>query len=242
MRETGTIEGRVKTRSRLSITTPRAKLTLSAEQIIADYRLAVRSRAASELGRREVLAGRAPFGIFGDGKEVAQLAMAHVMRPGDWRSGYYRDQTVMLAVGVTTLAQYFAQLYADADVTRDPFSGGRQMSNHYATRIVDEQGHWRDLLASVQVASDFSPVAAHMPRSVGLAWSSKLYRESAVLRDVAKGFSHNGDEVCFTTIGNAAAAEGLFWESVNAAGVLQVPLLISVWDDGYASRSRTSCR
>ncbi len=223
----------MKTRSRPSITTPRAKLTLSAEQIIADYRLAVRSRAASELGRREVLAGRAPFGIFGDGKEVAQLAMAHVMRPGDWRSGYYRDQTVMLAVGVTNLQQYFAQLYADADVTRDPFSGGRQMSNHYATRIVDEQGHWRDLLRAIQVASDFSPVAAHMPRSVGLAWASKLYRQSAVLSDAAKGFSRNGDEVCFTTIGNAAAAEGLFWESVNAAGVLQVPLLISVWDDGY---------
>ena len=144
VRETGTIKDGVKTRSRPSITTPRAKLTLSAEQIIADYRLAVRSRAASELGRREVLAGRAPFGIFGDGKEVAQLAMAHVMRPGDWRSGYYRDQTVMMAVGTTTLEQYFAQLYADADVLRDPFSGGRQMSNHYATRIVDEQGHWRD--------------------------------------------------------------------------------------------------
>jgi pyruvate/2-oxoglutarate/acetoin dehydrogenase E1 component/TPP-dependent pyruvate/acetoin dehydrogenase alpha subunit len=233
VRETGTIEDGVKTRSRPSITTPRAKLTLSAEQIIADYRLAVRSRAASELGRREVLAGRAPFGIFGDGKEVAQLAMAHVMRPGDWRSGYYRDQTVMMAVGTTTLEQYFAQLYADADATRDPFSGGRQMSNHYATRIVDEQGHWRDLLAAVQSASDFSPVAAHMPRSVGLAWASKLYRDSAVLRDVAKGFSRNGDEICFSTIGNAAAAEGLFWESVNAAGVLQIPLLISVWDDGY---------
>ncbi len=238
MRETGTIKSGVKTRSRLFITTPRAKLTLSAEQIIADYRLAVRSRAASELGRREVLAGRAPFGIFGDGKEVAQLAMAHVMRPGDWRSGYYRDQTVMLAIGVTTLEQYFAQLYADADVGREPFSGGRQMSNHYATRIVDAAGHWRDLLNTVQVASDFSPVAAHMPRSVGLAWASKLYRESAALRDAAKGFSRNGDEVCFTTIGNAAAAEGLFWESVNAVGVLQVPLLISVWDSTSGSHER----
>jgi pyruvate/2-oxoglutarate/acetoin dehydrogenase E1 component/TPP-dependent pyruvate/acetoin dehydrogenase alpha subunit len=232
VRETGTIKGGVKTRSK-PITTPRAKLSLSPEQIIADYRLAVRSRAASELGRREVLAGRAPFGIFGDGKEVAQLALAHVMRPGDWRSGYYRDQTVMMAVGTTTLEQYFAQLYADADVTKDPFSGGRQMSNHYATRIVDERGHWRDLLSAVQSASDFSPVAAHMPRSVGLAWASKLYRESAVLRDVANHFSHNGDEVCFSTIGNAAAAEGLFWESVNAAGVLQVPLHLSIWDDGY---------
>jgi pyruvate/2-oxoglutarate/acetoin dehydrogenase E1 component/TPP-dependent pyruvate/acetoin dehydrogenase alpha subunit len=233
VRETGNIEGGVKTRSRPSVTTPRAKLTLSAEQIIADYRLAVRSRAASELGRREVLAGRAPFGIFGDGKEVAQLAMAHVMRPGDWRSGYYRDQTVMLAVGVTTLDQYFAQLYADADVGREPFSGGRQMSNHYATRIVDAAGQWRDLLSTVQVASDISPVAAHVPRSVGLAWASKLFRQSQVLREAARGFSRNGDEICFTTIGNAGAAEGLFWESVNAVGVLQVPLLISVWDDGY---------
>jgi pyruvate/2-oxoglutarate/acetoin dehydrogenase E1 component/TPP-dependent pyruvate/acetoin dehydrogenase alpha subunit len=233
VRETGNIEDGVKTRSRPSITTPRAKLAISAEQIIADYRLAVRSRAASELGRREVLAGRAPFGIFGDGKEVAQLAMAHVMRPGDWRSGYYRDQTVMMAVGVTTLEQYFAQLYADADVGREPFSGGRQMSNHYATRIVDEAGHWRELLSAVQVASDLSPVAAHVPRSLGLAWASKLYRQSQALREAAHGFSRNGDEVCFTTIGNAGAAEGLFWESVNAAGVLQVPLLISVWDDGY---------
>ena len=139
----------------------------------------------------------------------------------------------MMAVGTTTLEHYFAQLYADADATRDPFSGGRQMSNHYATRIVDEQGHWRDLLAAVQSASDFSPVAAHMPRSVGLAWASKLYRDSAVLRDVAKGFSHNGDEICFSTIGNAAAAEGLFWESVNAAGCSSA--CVSVWEDGLAS-------
>src|SRR5260370_11709008 len=129
-----------------TIPTPRAKVPLTREQIIADYRLAVRSRAASELGRREVLAGRAPFGIFGDGKEVAQLAMAHVMRPGDWRSGYYRDQTVMMAVGTTNLEQYFAQLYADADVARDPFSGGRQMSNQYATRTIHKQGPWPDLL------------------------------------------------------------------------------------------------
>src|SRR5437899_1679535 len=145
----------MKTRQRQSsvVTTPEARVTLDIEQIIADYRLAVRSRAASELGRREVLIGRAPFGIFGDGKEVAQLAMAHAMRPGDWRSGYYRDQTVMLATGVTSLEQYFAQLYADTDVGREPFSGGRQMSNHYATRIVDAAGHWRGLLSTIQLAS-----------------------------------------------------------------------------------------
>ncbi len=216
-----------------TITTPRAKVTLTREQVISDYRLAVRSRAASELGRREVLIGRAPFGIFGDGKEIANLGMAHAFRPGDWRSGYYRDQTFMLAVGIATLEQYFAQLYADADLGREPFSGGRQMSNHYATRTVDERGHWRDLLSTGQTASDLSPVAAQMPRSVGLAWASKLYRTSPGLRAVAGGFSRNGDEVCFCTIGNAGTSEGLFWESINAAGVLQVPLVVGVWDDGY---------
>ncbi|HEY3219050.1 MAG TPA: thiamine pyrophosphate-dependent enzyme [Candidatus Limnocylindria bacterium] len=216
-----------------TITTPRAKVTLTREQVIADYRLAVRSRAASELGRREVLIGRAPFGIFGDGKEIANLGMAHAFRPGDWRSGYYRDQTFMLAVGVATLEQYFAQLYADADLGREPFSGGRQMSNHYATRTVDEHGRWRDLLATGQTASDLSPVGAQMPRSVGLAWASKLYRTSPGLRGVSGGFSRNGDEVCFCTIGNAGTSEGLFWEAINAAGVLQVPLVVGVWDDGY---------
>jgi pyruvate/2-oxoglutarate/acetoin dehydrogenase E1 component/TPP-dependent pyruvate/acetoin dehydrogenase alpha subunit len=216
-----------------TITTPRAKVTLTREQVISDYRLAVRSRAASELGRREVLIGRAPFGIFGDGKEIANLGMAHAFRPGDWRSGYYRDQTFMLAVGIATLEQYFAQLYADADLGREPFSGGRQMSNHYATRTIDERGRWRDLLSTGQTASDLSPVAAQMPRSVGLAWASKLYRTSPGLRAVAGGFSRNGDEVCFCTIGNAGTSEGLFWESINAAGVLQVPLVVGVWDDGY---------
>jgi pyruvate/2-oxoglutarate/acetoin dehydrogenase E1 component/TPP-dependent pyruvate/acetoin dehydrogenase alpha subunit len=216
-----------------TITTPRAQVSLSAEQVIADYRLAVRSRAASELGRREVLVGRAPFGIFGDGKEVANLGLAHAFRPGDWRSGYYRDQTFHFATGLATIEQYFAQLYADADLEREPFSAGRQMSNHYATRTIDEQGRWRDLLAGGQTSSDISPVAGQMPRAVGLAWASKLYRDSAVLRDVSRGFSHNGDEVCFVTTGNAGAAEGIFWESVNAAGVLQIPLVIAMWDDGY---------
>src|SRR6266545_4242977 len=216
-----------------TITTPRAKVTLTVEQVIADYRLAVRSRAASELGRREVLIGRAPFGIFGDGKEIANLGLAHAFRPGDWRSGYYRDQTFHFATGLATLEQYFAQLYADTDAGREPFSGGRQMSNHYATRTIDEQGRWRDLLASGQTSSDISPVGAQMPRAVGLAWASKLYRTSPVLRGVANGFSRNGDEVCFATTGNAGAAEGLFWESVNAAGVLQIPLVVGVWDDGY---------
>ena len=216
-----------------TITTPRAKVRLTTDQVIADYRIAVRSRAASELGRREVLVGRAPFGIFGDGKEIANLGMARAFRPGDWRSGYYRDQTFMLAVGLATLEQCFAQLYADADLGREPFSGGRQMSNHFATRTIDERGAWRDLLATGQTASDLSPVGAQMPRSVGLAWASKLYRGTSELKAVADGFSRNGDEICFCTIGNAGTSEGLFWESINAAGVLQIPLIVAVWDDGY---------
>jgi 2-oxoisovalerate dehydrogenase E1 component len=221
------------TRPDIAVTTPNAKLRLSAQDVLADYRLAVHSRAASELSRREVLVGNAPFGISGEGKEVAQLGMAHAFRAGDWRSGYYRDQTFMFAVGLSDLSQYFAQLYADPDVTRDPNSAGRQMLSHFATRILDERGRWKDLLASGQSASELSPVGAQMPRSVGLAWASKLYRESPAPRTVSRGFSHNGEEVCFATIGNAGTSEGVFWESLNAAGVLQIPLVISVWDDGY---------
>ena len=221
------------TRPDIAVTTPNAKLNLSAEDVVADYRLAVRSRAASELSRREVLVGNAPFGISGEGKEVAQLGMAHAFRAGDWRSGSYRDQTFMFAVGLADLPQYFAQLYADPDVVRDPNSAGRQMLSHFATRILDDRGRWKDLLAAGQSASELSPVAAQMSRAVGLAWASKLYRESPAPRTVAKGFSHNGEEVCFATIGNAGTSEGIFWESLNAAGVLRIPLVISVWDDGY---------
>jgi pyruvate/2-oxoglutarate/acetoin dehydrogenase E1 component/TPP-dependent pyruvate/acetoin dehydrogenase alpha subunit len=220
------------TRPDIAVTTPTAKLRLSADDVIADYRLAVRSRAASELSRREVLVGKAPFGISGEGKEIAQLAMAKAFRSGDWRSGYYRDQTFMFAVGLADISQYFAQLYADPDVTREPNSVGRQMLSHFATRTIDESGRWKDLLASGQSASDLSPVGAQMPRSVGLAWASKLYRSPTFAR-VARGFSRNGDEVCFATIGNAGTSEGAFWESLNAAGVLAIPLVISVWDDGY---------
>src|SRR5919201_3547504 len=213
------------TRPDIAVTTPTAKLRLSADDVIADYRLAIRSRAASELSRREGLIGKAPFGISGEGKEIAQLAMARAFRPGDWRSGYYRDQTFMFAAGLADLAQYFAQLYADPDVVRDPNSAGRQMLSHFATRILDERGRWRDLLARGQSASDLSPVGAQMPRSLGLAWASKLYRESPALRPVAAGFSRNGAEVCFATIGNAGTSEGAFWESLNAAGGVGVPLV-----------------
>jgi len=200
---------------------------------VSDYRLAFRSRVASVSGRREVLTGKAPFGIFGDGKEVAQLAMAKVFRPGDWRSGYYRDQTFMFATGMSDLPQFFAQLYTNTDIAMDPASAGRQMVSHFATRLLDADGRWKRVGEAMQSASDLSPVGAHMPRSLGLAYASKLYRADRALRDAAPEFSASGDEVTFATIGNAGTSEGLFWETMNAAGVLQIPLLVSVWDDGY---------
>src|SRR5216110_1144514 len=214
------------------VTTPNAKLRITALEIVADYRLAVRSRAASELSRREVLVGKAPFGISGEGKEIAQLGMAHAFRPGDWRSGYYRDQTFMFATGMSDLAQFFAQLYTNTDIAADPASAGRQMVSHFATRLLDGDGRWKRVGEAMQSASDLSPVGAHMPRSLGLAYASKLYRADRALRDAAPGFSASGDEVTFATIGNAGTSEGLFWETMNAAGVLQIPLLVSVWD-GY---------
>ncbi len=224
---------RAAARSGTVFVTPNAKLRLSAEEVVADYRLAFRSRIAGVLGRREVLTGKAPFGIFGDGKEIAQLAMAKQFRAGDWRTGYYRDQTLAFAVGIATLPQYFAQLYADADVARDPFSAGRQMVSHFASRSLDDDGRPKRQVDMKNSAADLSPVAAQMPHALGLAYASKLYRLNADLRASAELFSRNGDEVTFATIGNAGTAEGIFWETLNAAGVLQVPLAISVWDDGF---------
>jgi pyruvate/2-oxoglutarate/acetoin dehydrogenase E1 component/TPP-dependent pyruvate/acetoin dehydrogenase alpha subunit len=209
------------------------RLHLSPAEIVSDYRLAFRSRVASVSGRREVLTGKAPFGIFGDGKEVAQLAMAKAFRPGDWRSGYYRDQTFMFATGMSDLAQFFAQLYTNTDLETEPSSAGRQMVSHFATRTLGADGRWKRLAEAMQSSADLSPVAAHMPRTLGLAYASKLYRADPALRDAAPGFSAKGEEVTFATIGNAGTSEGLFWETVNAAGVLQIPLLVSVWDDGY---------
>ncbi len=225
----------MKTRSRPAgaVTTPTAHLRLTATDIVNDYRLAFRSRVASVSGRREVLTGKAPFGIFGDGKEIAQLALAKAFRPGDWRSGYYRDQTFMFATGMSDLPQFFAQLYTNTDVAADPASAGRQMVSHFATRTLTADGRWTNVVAAMQSAADLSPVAAHMPRLLGLAYASKLYRDEPALREAAGGFSVHGDEVAFGTIGNAGTSEGLFWETMNAAGVLQVPLLVSVWDDGY---------
>ncbi|MDH3745267.1 MAG: thiamine pyrophosphate-dependent enzyme, partial [Acidobacteriota bacterium] len=202
------------------------------ESILNDYRVAVRSREASLLGRKEVLTGKAKFGIFGDGKEVAQVAMAHAFRPGDTRAGYYRDQTLMLALGLLTVEQLFAQIYADPDPDREPCSAGRQMNGHFATRLVAEDGSWLPQVEGFNSSADLSPTGSQMPRLVGLAYASRLYRELDGLEDFS-GFSDNGNEIAFGTIGNATCAEGLFWESVNAAGVLRAPMLLSIWDDGY---------
>jgi len=207
-------------------------LPLQAEQVIEDYRLAFRSRQASLIGRREVLSGKAKFGIFGDGKELANIAIGHVFRKGDWRSGYYRDQTWMDMLGVMSLQQMFAQLYAHADLSAEPNTGGRGMNAHFASRFVNADGTWTDQSAAYNSAADVSPTGTQMPRAVGLAYASVLYRKLEPLRELRK-FSHNGDEVTYATIGNASTAEGLFWETVNAIGVLQAPAVITVFDDGY---------
>ncbi|HET7418882.1 MAG TPA: thiamine pyrophosphate-dependent enzyme [Candidatus Dormibacteraeota bacterium] len=211
----------------------KAKTPLAAEAVIADYRLAYSSRRASIIGRAEVLRGNATFGIFGDGKEVANLAMAKAFRPGDWRAGYYRDQTFMWATRMSNVREFFAQLYGNASLEADPASGGRQMGNHFATRFLDDDGAFTRSIDTPNTSADVSNVAGWMPRLVGLAYASKLYRENPQLKDAQDGFSVAGNEVAFGTIGDAATSEGLFWESMNAAGVLQVPLAMSVWDDGY---------
>src|SRR6266849_4758318 len=210
-----------------------SKLTLAAETVTADYRLAYSSRRASVIGRAEVLRGNATFGIFGDGKEVAQIAMAKAFRPGDWRAGYYRDQTFMWATRMSNVREFFAQLYGNANLEAEPASGGRQMGNHFATRFLDDSGAFARSIDIPNSSADVSNVAGWMARLVGLAYASKLYRENPQLRTVQDGFSVNGNEVAFGTIGDAATSEGVFWESINAAGVLQVPMAMSVWDDGY---------
>jgi 2-oxoisovalerate dehydrogenase E1 component len=202
------------------------------ESIVEDYRVGFRSRQASLIGRREVLTGKAKFGIFGDGKEVAQLAMARAFRRGDWRSGYYRDQTFMLAAGMATLDELFGQLYADTDISHDPWSGGRSMNAHFATRFLAPDGSWISQADSFNTSADVSPTGSQMPRLLGLGWASKLYREMGELGELTK-FSRHGDEIAWGTIGNASCAEGMFWETLNAGGVLGVPMVVSIWDDGY---------
>ncbi len=202
------------------------------KEILADYRLACESREASLIGRKEVFMGKAKFGIFGDGKEVAQLAMAKVFKNGDFRSGYYRDQTFMFAIGQLSLQQYFAQLYAHTDVEADPASGGRLMNGHFATRMLDDQGKLKNLTESKNSSADISPTAGQMPRLLGMAYASKLFRNNKALHSFTN-LSVNGNEIAFGTIGNASTSEGMFYEAMNAAGVLQVPMLMSVWDDAY---------
>lgn len=204
----------------------------SSKAVLADYRLLVRSRQASLIGRREVLTGKGKFGIFGDGKELAQIALAKNFQAGDFRSGYYRDQTIMFAIGEHTVPEFFAQLYAHPDLDAEPATSGRAMNAHFATRSLNPDGSWKDLTQQKNTSADLSPTAAQMPRMVGLTYASRLYRELTVLKGQS-GFSKNGNEVVFGTIGNASCAEGLFWEAVNAIGVLQGPLVLSIWDDEY---------
>ena len=201
-------------------------------EVLKDYQYACESRETSLLGRKEVLTGKAKFGIFGDGKEIAQVAVAKFFKPGDFRSGYYRDQTLMFATGLATIEQFFAQLYADPDIEHDPFSAGRQMNAHFATKMVDAKGDWLNLAQLKNISSDIAPTAGQMPRALGLAFASKAFRNIKETQSLTN-LSNNGNEVCFCTIGDASTSEGHFWETINAAGVLQVPLAVFVWDDGY---------
>jgi len=201
------------------------------ERVLSDYKIAVLSRECSIIGRREVLSGKGKFGIFGDGKEVPQLVMNHFFKKGDFRAGYYRDQTLLMAQGLLTVENIFAALYADLDKTREPMSGGRQMGGHFVTPIKDEKGNWIPLVDQYNHSGDISPTAGQMPRLLGLAQASKIYREYSTKN--ATLFSHQGNEIAWGTIGNASTSEGMFFETINAAGVMQVPMVVSVWDDGY---------
>ena len=200
-------------------------------EVLSDYKIAVTSRECSLLGRREVLTGKAKFGIFGDGKEVPQLAWAKAFKDGDFRSGYYRDQTFMMAIGQLSIQQFFAGLYGDPNIDHDPMSAGRQMGGHFGTHSLDDKGVWKNLLHQKNSSADISPTAGQMPRLLGLAQASKIYRNVSGIHSAK--FSNGGDEVAWGTIGNASTSEGLFFETINAAGVLQVPMVISIWDDEY---------
>ena len=212
----------------------KAKIPKEAQkEILDDYRMAILSRETSLLGRREVLTGKAKFGIFGDGKEIAQIALSKQFKKGDWRSGYYRDQTFMMACGLLTVQEFFAQLYAHPSVEAEPASGGRQMNGHYATRFIDDEGNWLNQTQLKNVSADISPTGGQMPRLLGLAYASSFYKQNKGLKEHSKNYSKEGNEVAFGTIGDASTSEGPFWETINAAGVLSVPLVMSVWDDGH---------
>ncbi|MES1223877.1 MAG: thiamine pyrophosphate-dependent enzyme, partial [Bacteroidota bacterium] len=202
------------------------------EEVLNDYRLICISREASLLGRKEVLTGKAKFGIFGDGKELPQVALAKFFKPGDFYSGYYRDQTLAFALGAATVEEFFAQLYADPDTSHDPHSGGRQMNSHFATPFINENGDFLDLVNRKNLAAGMAPTAAQIPKAVGLALASKVFRGVDQLQTFDH-LSNKGNEVCFCTIGDASTSEGHFWEAVNAVAVMQIPLAFFVWDDGY---------
>src|SRR5688572_18162332 len=204
------------------------------QEVLHDYRLCCESREASLLGRREVLTGKAKFGIFGDGKEVAQVALAKFFQLGDFLSGYYRDQTLAFATGQATMEEFFSQLYADPDTNNEPHSSGRQMNSHFSTPFVDSNGDWLDLVNRKNIAAGLAPTAAQIPRAVGFALASKLFRNNPLLKNFTS-LSNNGNEICFATIGDASTSEGHFWEIINAAGVMEIPLAVFVWDDGFRS-------
>ena len=218
----------------MSETTSKTEITFEdfKQEVLHDYKIATISRECSLLGRKEVLTGKAKFGIFGDGKEVPQLAMAKAFQNGDFRSGYYRDQTFMMAIGQLSIQQFFAGLYGHSDLTHDPMSAGRQMGGHFTTHSIDENGNWKNLMQQKNSSADISPTASQMPRLLGLAQASKIYRNVRGLEEFTN-FSKKGNEIAWGTIGNASTSEGLFFETINAAGVLQVPMIISVWDDDY---------
>ncbi|MBW8010608.1 MAG: transketolase [Chloroflexi bacterium] len=212
--------------------TKKNQIRITKKEVLKDYKLAYKSRQASLIGRREVLSGKAKFGIFGDGKEIAQIAMAKAFQKGDFRSGYYRDQTFMFALGIHSIQEFFAQLFAHTDLESEPASGGRMMNAHFATRSLNLDGSWKNLSKMFNSSADISPTASQMPRMVGLSYASKIYRGVEALKDMTQ-FSNKGNEVTFGTIGNASCAEGMFWETVNAVGVLKAPMVLSIWDDGY---------
>ena len=202
------------------------------QEVLTDFRTCCISREVSLISRKEVLTGKAKFAITGDGKEVPQVALARAFKKGDWRSGYYRDQTLMLALGITNVEQLFAQIYGDT--ANDPFSGGRQMNGHFSTKMFDKDGEWVSQLEQYNISAGVSCTAGQMARALGLAQASKSHRTQV---KVNPNLSKKGNEVCFCTIGDASTSEGVFWETVNAAGVMKVPLIISVWDDGYGTNS-----
>ena len=209
-----------------------SELQLTREEILADFRLAALSRNLSVIGRREVLTGKAKFGIFGDGKEIIQLAMAKQFRDGDWRSGYYRDQTWMMAMGLYNSLEFFHQLYGNTDREINPGNAGRVFNNHFSVPNINPDGSWRDLTKQKNSSADISPTAGQMPRLLGLAYASKLFRQNTALHRYTT-LTNKGNEVAFGSIGDASTSEGHFWETINAAGVLQVPMAVSVYDDGY---------